>query len=1408
MIPYIFPTINNVEPNKSRYSTVYSELVYTDTTYTVKHRPPKVDMYVAATINDVFTSIAKWTGVTPLVKFHYGKGYPPEISPNYNDGNLFGLHYQGKFDQNSGTTATFYLTGHGKARIKVNSTNLATVDLTSDNIVASLNVTGLGVSNTVEIWYVSPNKFSQKSNTLCVTWKNASVLQPIPMSTGNFYNTLDDAIGINSYALPYTSNINIDINKKQVGKLEFTLPLVQSTASVGYTYEKDGDYLQHTTNATIKIRKFRMVEFNAGYDYSGTPSTLTKFAGQVRGWTIDRSTRGDQVKVEVYDWGVFLRDAFNEGYPNVSDYLAFDYRRPENESGVAGDTKPRTYDGWHFKDAVDSLLINAYIDPKTLEARRKQLNVENVIDTGRYLVNEKGLDNSVQIKLEKSLSYGAPLTTDENLADSEYIWQFSVGAAIGDNLQSLMDNYGFSYGFNNDGDFYQESVKGPAQTKSTDEMLVTGNWTEVIGASKFYAFSLATQTEGSKIVATYIGRTAKLMFDVGPNTGTIHIKLSNPTLGQVASLDYHTNHTTARSFLDGTDDTVGYNPCVLGLGDYNYGSYSLNLTTKGTSTVSINSLLIYDKNYDDEVDTYYTGDESPNLAVVTNAGIRSDAGNVRNDVVVVGRLRGVSSNLSVDPEQPEKVINPKNPVQEHVLGRAIDRQSIGSLSSNHFVGRRLQTMIIEPKVATERKALWLASETAKRFNTFEKAITPQLDMIGQPLLEVGDKIKVKDIKTSSMATMHDFYISGINDVYGANGRYTTSLTLESFEPWESFISYPIPSLTRLGNTVFLNPKVYNVGIPIKKEEKVESTEYSMNNYPDPGDDTIIGLYRWNDIEGNVPTQAELQRAMPYSGYIKFNNEVIKYGSVVFSTLNTYINPIKKAAWATITFTDLTRGMFNTSTIADFSVLVGNPDAKFIETQISPYVTEEFNVQPAVEFDLLFSGQVKVLVRNHMGVIVDILTGTPNTYTDTAGWDSFQPGKYSYTWGMIDAAGRHNQENCGSYGRQGGHSYDFPSYGDDPNSLARLTNNNHKNYRWKPDISSVRAKWIDSDHQSVNIAPYRPGQGYYVWNKSEEKYGQFYFEVQYRDPTKQLVTEVLSIPNLRKIHTVMRPQGYNISWGSDGIFEEFRHTDTDGGGARASGIDYTSLSESWRRAPGIDLKIRDMHPDYHYYYSGTENDNKGLRYVVKSKFNVDRIVNLTVERKILVFLYHYAMWTQEDWMNPGGDDYENPTYSTYRTGKVDLVQVYEDPLEIQQSHTWTINQDRDIEVYLGAPELPYITPEAENKIKAIYDLVGMTHVHALKLTITDFSGRKHVLGRSVFYRAPSFLATDNNQTRGYHDGTVNWALQLREFSTGPYTYRDIPELGREAIYYPIFYRGAQDYNRVAYNKLIGVQLYKE
>ncbi len=1356
MIAKVFPTINNFQPYFSKYSTPYYGIYYFNTPYSVKHNGVETDYYVANTVASLFGS-SKWHTYTPLIKFHYGKVFPPSISSYFNDYNYFGISYFGIFDPNGQTAASLYLSGYGQVRVigLFNGYDSGTLDLgISRSNLHKLNITGLtgALNKLIQIKYISPNKFSNFSNTLSITWKNSTIDKPIPLAAGNFFKASEYSSPILGTKIKYLGDVSSEFSKNNISKLTFTIPIASSSDSQGYQYIKSGDYFQDVSDSNNKIRKFRMVELHTGYSYSGSLSTITKFVGQIRNWQIRRSGGKSEAVIECYDWASFLSDAINEGYPNVSDYLAFDYLDPENISGVAGDSKPRTYDGWEFQDAVDSLLINAYIDPSLLWKYRRHENVDGNVVNGRYLVDERNMQ--YPIKLDKSFNYGNPLAI--NNSDDPYIWQFSIGDSLLDNVQKLIDNYGFRHGFNNQGYFYCKSVKNPIYCKSIDEISFTGTWSEEIDTNSLFAVSKKTNELGAVATATYVGTSCQLVFDRNVSFGDVHIRVSNPTLGITASFDYDLNYTEKWNYFKGNHDLVGYNPCLINVGsDFKYGSYSINIETLSTATVSINAILINEINYLKSFGTLYTGDTTSKIGVVLdNMGVNSNANDLRNDIVVVGRLEGVVSSLAVSDEDVDSTVNANNPTSQHIVARAIDRNSTGSISNNSYVGRPLQSLIIEPSISTNNRARWLASETIKRYNEFTKLVTPDISIYGNPLLEVDDYLKLQDIKLNTLATIHDFWISGVVDNYSPSGEYTTRLSIESFEPWESFYNYPTPSLSRFNYQVFRNIKLVNTGLPLTQKEHCTLSQ-EQNFYPYDTTSTIAVKYyadksTFNTINGTISKES-LYRLIPNKGYIKVHNEIIKYQNVVLGTIRpNYSGGQMISVVASIYYKDLLRGRYNTATISNLANYVG----EYVECQISPYTTEEDGIAPGITFDLLFPGKVKLSVIGPTGAIVDVLTGNVSDFSGDSGWETLNPGTYSYVWGMIDRAGKHNEDNGGFFQKSGSLTLDMPYlYEEEEANRAALGN-------WVDKYGN----WLWPERQ------YKIGSGFYVQNTKNRKYGSFQFVLDYVDPTKDFIKTGIRLYSIKNINSVIRPTGFGpgLDRGSDGIFEESFFS-------RYSGIDYTELPyQFWSHEENKYLRFgtpfaNSNYPDYSdedsdyrdlthfgHYYTGLENEGKGLKFGIRTNTENPRIARISVTRYILPIIWFYLR------------NKEGTMRGLYA---VDKSNIKMDTPISSDGFYWNFSSTATTYFYIAAPNIPFVVaPNSiefvtlSNKISDVLKF-GAIQVHMFKIVLQDYSGRKSYKAKSIFYVDPAFLSTPDNIKRNYDGITINSALSSHTTTGG-------------------------------------------
>ncbi len=1297
-IAKIFPTIENNQPYEAGKSTPYFEVYTTNSVYSVSSSGFKSSWYVFQneTTTPTFSSNdLVFTGNSPIMRFYSGKSWPIFVAPEFHKGQQFGVHYESYFSAQS-TFASLHFYGRGRVSCSYTKgpTTYNLIASQELGMTANTKLTGLMTGLTPDSFYYLTIKFwnlpkkTDTDNIFVCTWKDDVSLDRLPLTAGYFISPADFAS--HSGFIPATklnkiNSIEVSNGRNELSKFTFTIPVVSSTASLGYKYIKDKDYFQDVTDANKTIKKFRKIELHSGYKTATTTiSTITKFTGQIRGWTVNRNTNGQDIaEIQCFDWRVFLQDTINTGIPNVSDYLSHDYVS-KVEGGLDGSASPRTYDGWLFKDAVNNILINAYIDPKILYEKRKRISVDDEIVDGPYLNHD--LNFTDQLRLDRNFNYGNVLSSVENV-DDKYNWQFSIGDSLLDNLQKLMDSYGFRYGINNEGNFYTQSVQNPIKIKSTDDMSLTGFTTEVIDVKKLHAFSVESATSSNKVVATFVGAACKLILDFKSTYGTVDILMSNPTLGVVVTGSQNLSRTKEWHFFDGIDDNIGNNPCIIAIGTgLKYGSYSLNITntSAGAATVSVNSLLIYDHDYDFPDFNLFTGNSGSQRGVIhSNMDVESTADNIRNDVIVLGRLKGVRTQLSTDPDDNQRLINPNNPVSDYVISRAIDRISLGSVSNSNYVGRPMQLMIVSPNILTDEKAEWLSLETAKRFNQFSKSLTPKFQIIGNPLMEIEDFVKSHDVKIGVVSTIHNnFWIKSVTESYSGN-KHITNLDLEALEPWQSFFKYPTPSLKRVGYTVFSNVQTFNTGM-----HSFDKDEYcALDSFIGAGDSVSTITLAYNRI--NMPLlsgQATIMNIFPRQGFIKFKDEIIQYRKTKFKSqyLGGKPNPNYQGSINKIDFGDLTRGMYSTPT-RDLNVL-----PNLVDVSISPYGTEMFGVTPAIQFELLFPGFVQVTVRSSEGNLLDSLTGQDVPNFDS-NWDFLQPGTYFYSWGMTDRVGNHNEFHSSKRVRQGG-TQDVP--GIEIAALGTIEN-----------FTTARGD-------------YTIGQGYYVQNLRTELYSKSLFYVRYRDLTQTHFSGEDSVSNARPIYSELRRWGSSLVE-ADKVREVI--------GATGSSQLIKTGTATLLYSSVLRQNIRTAFPStMKRFYDGQENNGLGLRINLKNDELVKRLAKVKLTRYIGVFsekLYSPVV----NWVT---GELQSPRTAT------NVIEVIEEVLIEGDSFNHVIDSTNGLDVYLKPPRTGFFTPETikyitTNTSSILHKgtaswreetwYIAICHLHFLRLTLTDVSG---------------------------------------------------------------------------------------
>ena len=1344
----LFPEIDGVKPYKSKYSTPYYEVYSINVPYTTtESRGANADFYVFSDFNmDRSVSFSsndlKWSSHISYISFFSGQSWPLELAPHIGEGRQFGIHYFGVFRANV-STATIIFKGSGRVRMTGNSISGGDsdwLDLSSKKGGEQLiHLMGLsvgpvmGISNILNIYYLSLDIYNQSPNIFTAAWLDSTVDHSVPLSNWRLRNPIDIfSSDIKIEKLNYISDVELERGERKTSKLTFTIPIIASgAATLGYKYIPESDLFQDANDSDKRIKKFEMVEFNVGYAYgmSKTLSTVRKFTGQVRGWNITRDSTKSTAKIVCYDWMSFLQDTINDGHPNLADYLLYGYLDEDPNTGAIS-AMPRSYDGWRLEDAVENILYNSYIDPYISRQKQKALDTGGDETEGFYLFSER--NTSSKIYLDRPLNYGNSLTVNENEIDSEYIWQFSIGDSMADCLQKLMDNYGYTFGFNNRGYFYTNAIKNPLVMKSIDEFVsFTGSWSEDTNARMLFSVSNRTSSIGDKAVATFLGRKAQLVYNVGPNYGTIHVKMSNTDLGLVATFDINTDYPSVRYYYDGVDDSVGYNPCKYWISDtaeQKYGLYSLNLTCKSISTVSINALFIFGRDEDTPVDTFYSGDEGTNLGVISDSiNVSSNADDIRNDVIVVGRLTKVTTALMSDTETNTVI----NPIEEHILARAIDRGSIGSVSAINYTGRKLQTIIIDPKIATSSKALWLAESFALRYNDTTHSSTPVFSLNGQPLLEVGDKVGIKDINLSILGTNKDFWVTDITDRWGHDSGYKTYLKTTALEPYESYFHYPMPNLDRFGG-VFSEITVVNTGLPLKDDEYTYYSSYQAGSVSGNTIATLDIVYvKSKDgviVNYSTASLLELQDRVPKVGMIKLgkaltaNRELIKY------THASVLSKGSEDGTAIVRLTELTRGYYNTSEI--HASQIAETDSPFARSLVEMQVDPFMNQYPGISFQLIFKGFVRVYVKNSVGQIVDMLTGTGSGFGPNDGWEDMSPGSLGpFGWGLLDRSGTQNNINFGQFYYSGHFTKDFPSFYDNVSDLG-----DWRDYAGSADYPANK---------------YKIGKDYFVSNDYKKRHGQFTFVLEYKDPTGMILHGIFIYEVPIKIHTIARYSGpSNISpWSCPqrrtvisgnyleedgsyygkydvGIRTGFQfHIDSD--------IISTELGTSLVDRFGNLISSSSLEKSF--FYTGTENNGRGCRFRFKNYYKNLEQVSVEIKGIAHVFVYlndlSYFDYHDKQWK--------------FNQQYVDCVGVFEIPLTISTEQI-QVNGDNFTYIYFPTPNIPFVTEGVSALLSEHPDttLFGISHIHTYFLTVIDNSGLRNRLVFSMYYIDPRFYGLTN------------------------------------------------------------------
>lgn len=236
-----------------------------------------------------------------------------------------------------------------------------------------------------------------------------------------------------------------------------------------------------------------------------------------------------------------------------------------------------------------------------------------------------------------------------------------------------------------------------------------------------------------------------------------------------------------RLFYDGFDPETADNPCQFRIGSgLTRDAHVLRITQlSGTGYTTVNCAIAYDRDAMNPRHNFYTGDAVASGTLV-DLSVKDSGEDIRNDVTVVGMKLGTYT--------PGEAIldvtsNPNNPTNKYVISRAIDTQSIIASGTENFVGRPIQTILIEPGIGSMQRADYWAVNFLNEFRNSEK--TGAFQALGHPLLEVGDAILIDDEAKDSIDTANTVWIESISHNW-SKGVALTQFSVSSSPPAASY----------------------------------------------------------------------------------------------------------------------------------------------------------------------------------------------------------------------------------------------------------------------------------------------------------------------------------------------------------------------------------------------------------------------------------------------------------------------------------------------------------------------------------------------------------------------------------------------------------------------------------------------
>jgi hypothetical protein len=1040
MLPVYLPvTISGIKSTRPR-----AKIEVAATPLTVRSLGLDAKYYVYTGATPTWSATEKvypvGTGIAaiPLVSEYFGSfGEQPPTVPvlNRSSNQKWAATYSGYFMDTISTGTNmqnydFILLGAGKADIIITSGSTTVLNSLSNTLVQSnpaipkttLLKPGVWYNITIRYWQTEYAK-----SGITVLWNNTE-MNPSPNGNG-----VNDAIPLSAgcTALPTDTVVNgqmpipwkriigfqkisIDQNAGQGSQCEFSLFLAGANdKNIGYAYDSNQQYLSPvekyyymsgiqgdsfttTPNASgqqnCDIKKGYLVKVSMGYNYTTTTWTGTvyipKFVGNITSFSTPRSPNNeDMVNVKCDDFVSFCNSEMLINYPKEQDYFGV---HEEGDNSILGGTHYLTpaYDGWRIDHAVESLLLRSYIDPTLFFKNRRYLTASGtMINYGRLMEPSVRVGSTAPeimnnfLRLERRAKYGNPNTPNQVAKDDPYIYKFNFGDNLFDVISTITNNFGYVWGFDPyyDGAPYLMAANNPAYIVQESGFIFGGTWqhsnVNIYSICSLYSY---TSTSGSWAKVTATGTR----FDLAATAGTGYASAvycvtrtaDNYTVSTGIHSFYHTSD--AWHYYNGVDTTIGYNPSIFTIATgLPCDSYMVTISSIGSGLIGLDALLVYGRDADTPIHTFRTVDTLTAEGDVVSLSSDNTISTVRNDVVVLGRAKikyDVGSNAN----------------GEYVQSRATDLDAIYNPSSRRYIGRPIQMLIFDKKIADENRADYISYNSLLR--TCDSSQNVTLAGLGNPRYEINDPINVVDSNKNIVSANKLMWIKGIKTSFDDNG-YVQSYTFTPLKPWPSYQKKPDSDISIFNNYPACYVNVQRGGftrLPTNNLTPAQTTiPFENLDYSNPLWDKMFLITR------TYPTQV-----VPYN-IIKVGSEFMAVTGIHRATNTGCI--------------DVVRGVRDTTAVSHHCVYGDGTDEEVIWPYDPYYAGNEFgNSNIIVDYYLVKTSLVKVEVISELnGNVVANLT-VPGLI-DVNGDQGVSPyifqaaGFHTVSWDATDQFGHYN-----------------------------------------------------------------------------------------------------------------------------------------------------------------------------------------------------------------------------------------------------------------------------------------------------------------------------------------------------------------------------------------------------------------